>query len=116
MSERARLLLLEDMPEAALKIKRYTNGLDYNAFLEDDKTIDATVRNFEIIGEAANKLDDDFKIQHSGIDWNRMRGFRNRIVHHYFGIDNQIVWTIIENDLDSLINQLKELTEDYPDE
>ena len=53
------------------------------------------------------------KNQHSGIDWNRMRGFRNRIVHHYFGIDNQIVWTIIENDLDSLINQLEELMENY---
>ena len=116
MSKRDRLLLLEDMLDAALKIRKYTAGLDYDAFLGDDKTIDATVRNFEIIGEAANKLDDDFKIQHAEIDWNRIRGFRNRIVHNYFGIDYQIVWTIIENDLDSLIDQLKELLEDNQDE
>ena len=83
--------------------------------MDDDKTIDATVRNFEIIGEAANKLDDEFKIQYDEIDWQRIRGFRNRIVHNYFGIDYQIVWTIIENDLDSLIEQLDELLEDYQD-
>lgn len=116
MSKRDRRLLLEDMLEAALKIKKYTVDLDYDAFLDDDKTIDATVRNFEIIGEAANKLDHDFKIQYAEIDWQRIRGFRNRIVHNYFGIDYQIVWTIIENDLDSLINQLQELLEDYRDE
>jgi uncharacterized protein with HEPN domain len=55
--------------------------------LSDDKTIDAVVRNFEIIGEAANRIDSDFRIMNSEIEWNRIRGFRNRIVHDYFGID-----------------------------
>lgn len=107
MSNRDLILLLEDMHESALKIKRYTTNLDYDSFLNDDKTIDAVVRNFEIIGEASNRIDPDFRIMNSEIEWNRIRGFRNRIVHDYFGIDYEIVWTIIENDLENLIEQIE---------
>lgn len=107
MSKRDHLLLLEDMLESALKIKRYTTNLDFDSFLNDDKTIDAVVRNFEIIGEAANRLDPDFRTRNTEIEWNRIQGFRNRIVHDYFGIDYEIVWTIIENDIENLIEQLE---------
>ncbi|MCP4313369.1 MAG: DUF86 domain-containing protein [Bacteroidetes bacterium] len=106
MSKRDTLLLLEDMLESAQKIKRYTNELDYEAFLSDDRTVDAVVRNFEIIGEAANRLDQEFRGFYSGVEWNRIRGFRNRIVHDYFGIDYRIVWTIIESYLDDLLGTL----------
>ncbi len=75
--------------------------MDYSSFAEDDKTVDAVIRNFEIIGEVANRLETSFKQQHD-IEWNRIRGFRNRIVHHYFGFDYEIVWSIIENDLNDL--------------
>lgn len=109
MSKRDLILLLEDMLESALKIKRYTTNLDFDLFITDDKTIDAVVRNFEIIGEAANRMDPDFRTMNSEIDWNRIRGFRNRIVHDYFGIDYEIVWTIIENDLENLIEQLEDI-------
>jgi uncharacterized protein with HEPN domain len=107
MSNRDILLLLEDMLESALKIKKYTTNLNFDSFLNDDKTIDAVVRNFEIIGEAANRIDPDFRIVNSEIEWNRIRGFRNRIVHDYFGIDYEIVWTIIENDIENLIEQIE---------
>jgi uncharacterized protein with HEPN domain len=107
MSDRNLKLLLEDMLDSALKIKRYTTNLNYDSFSEDDKTIDAVVRNFEIIGEAANRITHDFRIKYPEIEWNRIRGFRNRIVHDYFGIDYEIVWTIIENDLENLIKQLE---------
>ena len=116
MSKRDLLLLLEDMLESALKIKRYTANLDYDSFLDDDKTIDAVVRNFEIIGEAANRLDPDFRIMNPLIDWNRIRGFGNRIVHDYFGIDYEIVWTIIENDLENLIEQIESVISLYTKE
>lgn len=101
------------MLESALKIKKYTNSLDYESFLNDEKTIDATVRNFEIIGEAANRIDPDFRLMNPEIDWKRIRGFRNRIVHDYFGIDYEIVWSIIENDLDKLIDYLEKLIKNY---
>lgn len=107
MSKRETLLLLDDMLQSAKKIKRYTLDLDFNSFLSDDKTIDAVVRNFEIIGEAANRIDDDFRLKHCEIEWKRIRGFRNRIVHDYFGIDYEIVWEIIETYLDALIDWLE---------
>lgn len=85
----------------------------YESFIGDDKTIDAVVRNFEIIGEAANRIDSDYLTSNSDIEWNRMRGFRNGIIHNYFGIDYEIVWTIIENDLEELISQLELIITDY---
>jgi uncharacterized protein with HEPN domain len=106
MSKRDVILLLEDMLQSAQKIKRYTNGLDYQLFLSDEKTIDAVVRNFEIIGEAANRIDEDFREKFPEIEWKRIRGFRNRIVHEYFGIDHEIVWNIIETYLDELISYI----------
>jgi len=67
------------------------------------------VRNFEIIGEAANRLPDSIKSENNQIDWFRIRGFRNRIVHDYFGIDLDVVWHIIENYLDHLIIEISNL-------
>ena len=106
MSKRDSLLLLDDMLQSALKIKRYTKDTDYDTFVADDKTVDAVVRNFEIIGEAANRIDPDFKDCNPEIEWKRIRGFRNRIIHDYFGIDYEIVWSIIENYLCDLITWL----------
>jgi uncharacterized protein with HEPN domain len=110
MSKRDNILLLDDMLLSAKKIVRYTENLDYESFLSDDKTIDAVVRNFEIIGEAANRLDDDFKRSNTQIEWNRIVGFRNRIIHEYFGVDYEIVWTIIETYLSNLIEWLEEIS------
>ena len=83
--------------------------MSFEQFTLDEKTADAVARNFEIIGEAANRLPDEFKAQHSTIDWDRIRGFRNRIVHDYFGIDYSIVWNIIENFLPELVIDLLEI-------
>ena len=107
MSKRDTLFLLEDMLQSAQKIKQYTKDFDYEVFLTDDKTIDAVVRNFEIIGEAANRIDPDFRDQNTEIEWKRLRGFRNRIVHDYFGIDYEIVWNIIETYIDELSDNLE---------
>lgn len=92
--------------ESAEKVILYTQDLSYEGFIADSKTIDAVVRNFEIIGEAANRLPDEFKDAHADIDWHKIRGLRNRIVHHYFGIDYTIIWTIKESFLASLIIQI----------
>lgn len=107
MSKREPHLLIENIVESANKILLYTNNLTFEAFQKDNKTIDAVIRNFEIIGEAANRLSDDFKDKYSNIDWHRIRGFRNRIVHDYFGIDYSIVWEIKETFLPKLIETLK---------
>ncbi len=106
MSKRETKLLLDDILLAISKIKTYTSGYTFDSFLSDSKTLDAVIRNFEIIGEAANRLPEEFKDQHPNINWFRIRGFRNRIVHDYLGIDYQIVWTIIEKDLNKMENEL----------
>ena len=106
MSKRDTILLLDDMLQSAQKIKQYTKGLNYESFLSDDKTIDAVVRNFEIIGEVANRINQDFRDSNPEIEWKRIRGLRNRIVHDYFGIDHEIVWSIIKTYLDELIDWL----------
>ena len=79
------------MLEAMEKIRRYTAGLTTETFSTDEKSVDAVVRNLEIIGEAANRLPEDLKAQHREVEWSRIVGLRNRIVHDYFGIDLQIV-------------------------
>ena len=83
--------------------------MDFESFLKDSKTVDAVIRNFEIIGEAANRLPEEFKDLHTSIDWHKIRGFRNRIVHDYMGIDYQIVWQIKEHFLPTLLIELKRL-------
>ncbi|MCC5925895.1 MAG: DUF86 domain-containing protein [Bacteroidetes bacterium] len=113
MSKRDDILLFEDMLEAAQKIKRYTKGMDFEAFVSDDKTMDAVVRNFEIIGEAGNRFDSVTRERYPEIEWNRIRGFRNRIVHEYFGIDYEIVWSIIESYLDELIAWLQKVLAEF---
>ena len=111
MSKRDTLLLLDDMFQSANKIKRYTEDHNFDSFISDEKTIDAVVRNFEIIGEAANRIDPDFRDENPEIEWKRIRGFRNRIVHDYFGIDYEIVWEIIDTYLDELIDWLDMIIE-----
>ncbi|MCB9205436.1 MAG: DUF86 domain-containing protein [Flavobacteriales bacterium] len=109
MSKRDNQLLIGDMLEAAKKIRAYTAGFMFEAFLADDRTIDAVVRNFEIIGEAANRVDPDFQSENPQIEWAKLRGFRNRLIHEYFGVDHEIVWQIIETELLELIEELEEI-------
>jgi uncharacterized protein with HEPN domain len=109
MSKRSTDLLIDDILDSGQKILNYTAGLSLEQFTTDSKTVDAVIRNFEIIGEAANRLPEDFKETHPEIDWHRIRGFRNRIVHDYFGIDYSIVWTIKETFLPQMIEQVLKL-------
>jgi len=107
MSERSTKLLLEDILLSAGKIITYMDGLSFEEFIADSKTLDAVIRNFEIIGEATNRLPDNIKDENATIDWHRLRGFRNRIVHDYMGIDYEIVWNIKVHFLPSLIDEIK---------
>ncbi|MHA7864828.1 HepT-like ribonuclease domain-containing protein [Flagellimonas marinaquae] len=107
MSKRDNILLIQDMIESARKIMTYTRNMSFDRFKNDSKTVDAVIRNFEVIGEAANRLTDDFKTKNPEIEWSHLRGFRNRIVHEYFGIDLEIVWHIIEENLPELLAALR---------
>lgn len=109
MSKRQPGLLIEDIIESGNKILAYTSDFSFEDFIADSKTVDAVIRNFEIIGEAANRVPDEFKEKHPEIDWYRIIGLRNLIVHDYFGIDYEIVWQIKELFLPELLQRLKNI-------
>jgi uncharacterized protein with HEPN domain len=102
MPKRDWRLYFEDIFECINKIGIYTAGMAYNEFVKDDKTIDAVVRNLEVIGEAARQVPDSIKQKYSDIPWKEIIGLRNRVIHEYFGVDFEIVWEIITHDLPKL--------------
>ena len=101
------------MLESLGRIAESTAGMQKKAFLSDRKTIDAVVRNLEIVGEAAARLTVDAR-QRPRTDWPQIIGLRNRIVHEYFGVDTEIVWQIISHDLIQLREELRQLLEALP--
>ncbi|HEY2738031.1 MAG TPA: DUF86 domain-containing protein [Thermoanaerobaculia bacterium] len=109
MPKRDADLLVEDILEALRKINLYTAGMGQEEFRQDPKTIDAVIRNLEILGEAARQLPAEFIVRHPGIPWRQIAGLRNRVVHEYFAVDLEIVWQVIRDDLSQLEAQLKSL-------
>jgi len=83
--------------------------MSFEDFSQDQKSIDAVARNLEIMGEAANRLPDEYKEKHSDIEWYKIVGLRHRIVHEYFGVDLQIIWQILHKDLPELLQSLSRL-------
>ena len=88
--------------------------MDAKSFEKDNKTVDAVVRNLEIIGEASNRLPEDFKSKHAEIEWHKIIGMRHRIVHDYFGIDLELVWQISKHDLKSFKIAVKKIRTHNP--
>lgn len=107
MSKRDWKLFVEDILESIELIESYVHTMELSDFTKDRKTIDAVVRNFEIIGEASKFIADDIKTRHAEIDWKGIIGLRNRIAHEYFGMSVSIVWDIIKKELPRLKNQMK---------
>ncbi len=97
--------LLQDMLQAIEAIESYA-VISFDNFIEDDKTQDAIMYNFIILGEAANQIPDDFQAKYPEIPWSSMIGTRNVIVHGYDQVKLQIVWDIIEKNLKPLKNDL----------
>jgi len=102
MSKRDVRLFITDMLDAIGKVERYIAGLAFEEFEANDLVMDAVVRNLEIIGEAARHIPDDLCQRYGGIDWRRVVGFRNIVIHEYFDVDPAIVWTIATTQLGDL--------------
>ena len=115
MSRRPASILLEEMLSAMARIERYVAGIEHDAFMSDEKTSDAVVRNLEVLGEAAARLPENVRVSAPEVPWRRIVGLRNRIVHEYFGVDLEIVWEIVGNDLRALRPQLLELKNRHQD-
>jgi uncharacterized protein with HEPN domain len=111
MSKREDKLLILDIMLACKNIMEYTDGMDYKAFLKDKKTIDAVVRNIEIIGEATKKVSESIKKQNPTIEWREIAKTRDKLIHGYFGVDVFLVWNIVSRDISSLYEKIKKITE-----
>ena len=113
MSEK-RLLqdYFNDILESISDIKEFTSGMTFENFAKDRKTIKAVVRSLEVIGEAANNIPKNVRENYSIISWEEIIGMRNRLIHEYFGVDLDIVWQTIEEDLAPLEATVKKMFSD----
>ena len=111
MSKRATKLLLEDIIFAIEKLLKHTQGLSRETLLHDDWAMDAILRNFEIIGEAANQLEKEFLEKHPNIPWRNIINMRHRIIHDYAGVNYDLVLDTIEDYLPALLTQLKAIVD-----
>ncbi|HAR34964.1 MAG TPA: DUF86 domain-containing protein [Desulfobacter sp.] len=99
MSHRSWKFRFEDILEALDRIFRYVKDLNYDGWMKDQKTIDAVIRNLEIIGEAAANVPQEIQDLYVDIPWYQMKGMRNILIHEYFGVDNDVLWNTIKKDL-----------------
>ena len=107
MSHRSWKFWFEDIIEALDRIFRYVKDLDYDGWIKDQKTIDAVIRNLEIIGEAAANVPHEIQDLYADIPWYQMKGMRNILIHEYFGVDNDVLWNTIKKDLPVLKEKLQ---------
>ncbi len=102
-------LCIENILESKNLIEEYNKNYTFDDFLKDRKTIDAVLRNLEIIGKASRYIPSEIKNKNKDIDWIGIQGLRNRITHEYFCLSYQIIWIIIKNELKIIKEKLKEV-------
>jgi len=102
-------LYIDDMIGFAGRVIAYTNGLDQASFVASGLNYDATLRNLELIGEAATHVPEAVRTLHPQIPWRLVIATRNRVIHGYLGIDNDTLWSIIRGDVPALLERLRAL-------
>jgi len=100
------ILFIEDILSCIEKIERYTSNVSFEEFCGNDMAIDAVIRNFEIIGEAVKKIPEEIKKKYAYVEWKEAAGFRDVLIHDYFGIDLEAVWDTLRNNIPSFKEQI----------
>ena len=108
-------LYVQDMIEFAAKVLSYTEEMDRESFIADERTYDAVLRNIELVGQAAAHVPDRVRDAHPEIEWRRRVVPRNRVAYGYVGIDNDVVWDVIQTDIPDLLPKLRCLLASAPD-
>ena len=111
MSRNIRLYFL-DIVTSCAKVSKYTQGMTFEAFIADDRTFDAVIRNLQIIGEAVKNIPQETRDLAPEIEWRKIAGLRDILAHAYFQIDNEIIWDIIQNK----VQPLKEKAQSFLDQ
>lgn len=107
--ERDYLDYLQDIIDSITDIENFIKEMNFNAFEKDKKTVNAVVRSLEVIGEAVKKIPDDVKRKNIDIPWKNIAGMRDKLIHEYFGVDEEIVWKMASEELPPLKNLFQEI-------
>ena len=110
MSERDLRLYLADILDSGGAILEFIKGLSFEDFCNDRKTYSAVIREFEVVGEAVGKLSDELKQKRPDVEWQDIKDFRNLLIHEYFGVDLEIVWKVVHDDLPDLMNAVRDIS------
>ena len=112
MSKQDIRLFLGDILDAVGKVEKYIKGMSFEDFVQNDMAVDAVVQNLEIIGEASGHIPEDIRSKYPEIPWKRVVGFRNIVIHGYFDVDLEIVWTIATNRLQEVKHGIRRMLEE----
>jgi uncharacterized protein with HEPN domain len=109
-------LYVDDILDAIQKIELYTKSLNFSDFSKDNKTVDAVIRNFEIIGEATKRVSEAIKSKYPSVPWRMMAGTRDKLIHEYFGVNLDVLWKAVKEDIPALkplvVDLLRKMDED----
>ncbi len=100
---------IQDILDSIKDIKSFISGINFEEFKRDKKTLNAVVRSIEIIGEAAKKIPKSLRDKYYDIPWKKMSGMRDKMIHEYFGIDVEILWKVVKDDIPPLKSSIQEM-------
>ena len=106
---RRETLYLGDIQESCEKVLRFTKGMTYKDFVNDDLHFDAVLRNLEIIGEAVKNISEETRQKFPNVKWRKIAGFRDIVAHEYFGVNEETVWDIVEKEIPALLDTVKSM-------
>lgn len=107
--QRAPKVFLEDIYNAAEKIEKFTEGLSFDDFVDNDLVCDAVIKNILVIGEATKNIPDQIRKEYPAIEWRKMAGMRDMMIHGYFSINHRIVWDVVQNKIPTLKRSIEKL-------
>lgn len=100
---------LRDILEAIRRIEKYTENISFDEFVDNELIQDGVLRNLEVIGEAVKNIPDDIKSDNPNVEWRKIAGLRDILIHAYFGIDVEIIWDIVKNKVPELGRDIKDI-------
>jgi uncharacterized protein with HEPN domain len=109
MTERTHVDHLEDIRDAAEKAERFVEGMTYETFVDDEKTVFAVIRALEIIGEATKRIPESVRTRYPSVPWRAMAGMRDKLIHDYINVNLRIVWTTVQEEVPAVQRNVQDI-------